>query len=396
MNKKIAEKIEEFIVKHVIALSIGVLSATILVTTLYGISLYLQNKEIMEEEAAKTEIYDAQTTPIGKNVNTYIHALLDSTDDNIVFSPESMNAALDIYSELLVDEDKSLYTEFISNRDYTRYNSASGLELVNRVWINKNADIHIGKDIDIYKKGYIKMLDMKNSSKATKIKDDYVSEHTHGFITSTPTVFNNETIFDVMSVAYFKDIWKASGGFNEKTINFKNEDGSIVETDGFYTTRAWYIETDQGVSTEIPYQNGFTFGVILPYDDVELKDVDITAFIDKENTIEREAYVEIPEFEVENTHKSLLNSLGLKPGKIREDITKEGGSTNVSQVAKIVVDRTGTEAAAVSEAHFTVGCVYIPEDKDEPVRIICDRPFAFYIYDTVNNDVAFIGAIRNF
>ena len=64
----------------------------------------------------------------------------------------------------------------------------------------------------------------------------------------------------------------------------------------------------------------------------------------------------------------------------------------ICQIAKIKVDHEGTEAAAVTE--IVKGAIQSIDDT-RPFEFICDKPFAYYITDTVNNDIAFIGVVNH-
>ena len=63
----------------------------------------------------------------------------------------------------------------------------------------------------------------------------------------------------------------------------------------------------------------------------------------------------------------------------------------IFQTAKIKVDCEGTEAAAVTEILVKTNGI---EEMRPTYDMVCNRPFAYYIYDTVNNDVAFMGVVN--
>lgn len=79
-------------------------------------------------------------------------------------------------------------------------------------------------------------------------------------------------------------------------------------------------------------------------------------------------------------------------GKVDPEIMEDANyQTTIYQIDKIRFDHTGTEAAAISEVVNTMMSAVIEEAP--PFEFICDRPFAYAIEDTLNGDIAFIGAV---
>ena len=91
-----------------------------------------------------------------------------------------------------------------------------------------------------------------------------------------------------------------------------------------------------------------------------------------------------PEYTAENTLKleDYLGKLGL---------VKEEPNTNIqiTQIAKIKVDKTGTEAAAVTEIIKDNAVTEVRPYKN----ISFNKPFYYAIYDNINDDFAFVGQV---
>jgi serine protease inhibitor len=105
-------------------------------------------------------------------------------------------------------------------------------------------------------------------------------------------------------------------------------------------------------------------------------------------------HVRFPEFESKYTTFFEGTKIpGLVASPISPAIYDGDLMTQISQVAKIKVDKEGTTAAAVTEITLTGSSM--PPAPPEEVNIICDRPFVYFIYDPVNQDIAFLGYVRN-
>jgi serine protease inhibitor len=99
----------------------------------------------------------------------------------------------------------------------------------------------------------------------------------------------------------------------------------------------------------------------------------------------------MPEFETKSEYEFSFDTFGIDAGVINPDVYNGDVSSVISQVAKVKVDHKGTEAAAVTEILVKSNAI---AEEHEIYEMTCDRPFFYYIYDTVNNDVAFIGVVN--
>ena len=318
--------------------------------------------------------------------------MLASGSDNSVFSLESLKCAADMYSHLLTEEGKTAYKECLGGIDYMSYKGNDAFRIVNRLWVNKNKDLNL-KKVNLGKVVY--EMDMSDAAKATAEKDKFVSDSTDGFIESTPTEFNSDVVVDAMNVLYFKDTWdEGDKELDDVETDFNNLDGSKTAVKMFCDYGKYVTTSANAMCYTMPYTNGFTFSAILPAEGYDVSDVDIDMFISGDaETKHGDVNFKMPEFETESVYTADLLEFGFPSYSIDHDIYPTEVDTVVTQVAKIRVDHEGTEAAAVSEIMVMDAMAVI--DESEQIDMICDRPFLYYIYDTINNDVAFIGIVQN-
>lgn len=352
--------------------------------------------EWKKDDTAKEHINKATsvTEPATRsNIKTYIDYMTSTVDDkNAVFSPESLNSALCLYGKLADNEGSNSINDFIGDIDYLQYNNSGAFKMFNRLWLNSNKNFNVACiDID---KDIIYEIDMKKED-ATAEKDKWVSEQTSGFITSTPSVFNDNVYLDAMNVVYFKDKWlDGDKPLSDTDYVFHNADNTETPVKMIMDSGKTGRRTKNAMSYTMTYADGFTFTAVVPNEDINIEDVDLERFINNSpEYVNNKVEFYMPEFEIENTYDITCGEFGINPGSIREDVLDLSNVAfpKIGQIAKVKVDHTGTEAAAVSEFKVMYG---LAPDKEEPIELICDRPFYFYITDELNKDIAFIGIVN--
>lgn len=322
--------------------------------------------------------------------DTYQYLLHIAKGENAVISPESLNTAIYMYSKLVTDNDA---LQKFTSHDYLNYKTTDYFKSINRIWINSNYGVNLH---NTGLEEFSCNLDMSNSNKATKEKNNYVKKQTNNFIEKTSSVLDNSVIFDIMNIIYFKDNW--DGGSKHLTTDayeFTNKNGSMIKVPMITGFTGTTYQLDNAVEYSTYYANGFLFNVVLPIYGKSVEDIDldkaVTAIQNKESTTSLYGDLYLPEFEITTDVKIEFEDLGLTMPQINDEICKLNAIPTIYQIAKIKVDKNGTEAAAVTESVDKAG---IMED-DNGYDIVCDRPFAYYIYDTINNDIAFVGIVNN-
>ncbi|SFQ46802.1 Serine protease inhibitor [Lachnospiraceae bacterium XBB1006] len=336
------------------------------------------------EPKAKEEAVVVKEEKAQAYVGRYVEQLRTmGKKGNYIYSPESMNCALSMFRYVTTkEENRKVIEKIVGDTDYLAYaNNEKSFRLINRIWKNQNKEMKIADEI----KDYIYEMDMSDSGAATKKKNAYVSEQTNQFITSTPSILSKDTIYDIMNVTYFKDQWKDGDLRKDTKLHvFTTGTGKKTKTKYLhYDSAKTYYENDTAKAVEVPYRDGFSLLLIRPK-----KTLDAVSF---ENLLEQskvadQVQVKFPEFETKSKFDltDYFKNLG---------ITKESADTDLKilQVAKIKVDKKGTEAAAVSE--IVCGVTSIPTQEPKIVKISMNKPFYYAILDKKNQDVAFVGQV---
>ena len=295
-------------------------------------------------------------------------------NDNIFYSPVSINIALSYFLKI-IEKDAS-YNEI---KNFIEYNwlefkpSSDCYKIVNTLWINKNKNFYLSNISDIE----LIEIDMTDSAKATDIKNRFVNEKTKGFITSTPTVFNKDTISDLMNIIYFKDAWRC--GELQKTIlpiTFNNFDGTSKLIRMMIYKSSYYYENDTCYMVPVEYKSGLTFNLV--YAKNNLEDVNLNNL----RYVHNKANIKFPQFETNisfelTKYADALGIPNIKNSRLIFD-TNGDSETSITHTARITVDPVGTEAAAVTEIYSIRGCMLRPQ---EPIELTFDKPFYYLIKD---------------
>ena len=240
---------------------------------------------------------------------------------------------------------------------------------------------------------------MQDPSTVGKI-NKWCSDKTHELI---PEIINStENIESVLiNALYFKANWLEEfyEGATKKEI-FKGSKGD-VEVDMMHSTESTYLENEHAIGFIKHYFDGYAFVGILPKNEgaFNLADLDLEGLINSK-TYEYDVNIGLPKFKVEyeTSLVSALQQFGVKDAFIPkvanfEGIAKDLFITDIIHKTYISVDEIGTEAAAVTAITMD-NAAFAPEQK-QVKDVILDRPFAFAIIKTDNNNILFSGKITN-
>ncbi len=340
----------------------------------------------------------AKAVTVSKSLQSYGEYLKKSDQINQIFSPTSMNSAFYMNSLMLEDEDKAKFDAFLENKNYLKIENSSALKSVNRIWVNSVQPVYLPASLS--EVGY--SLDMSQSVSATAEKNEYVKTQTDGFIPSTPTTFDINTIMDVMNIVYFKDSWKGGDRVVDGShTTFQNSDGTVTQnvnfirqySDNTEKDQVSFYSTDKAHACTIGYENGCNFTIVLPDSGYELKDVDLQPFMgNTAKEVTDQVIFSMPEFCINTTFQPSFSDFDLPNAKVRKEIYNGDQVNSIIQVAKIQVDRSGTEAAAVTEILKVSSALPV----QEPFQMICDRPFYYYISDAKNDEILFMGKLEKY
>ena len=299
--------------------------------------------------------------------------------DNVIFSPVSLNTALNMYQHLSNDaEYNASISEFTNGINYLDYTyPGDTYKSVNRIWVNEINKTQV-PDSDLTDLEYV--MDMSDSQKATDEKNAFVNEQTNGFITKTPSVLNTDTVYDIMNILYFKDEYKSKLKKLDYEPVFNNEDGTESKPQFVKFNASSFYQNSTVTVVSVDYKNGNKLLLIKP--NTSINAVNLTDIFEEETYGNMDVY--FPLFSAENSF--MLNDFA-------EEVFGKPAPVDIMQVAKIEVDENGTTAAAVTEM--------IKSNRIEPVEVEktelwFDNPFYYAIEDTTNGDIAFIGRVSNF
>ena len=372
---------------------------------------------------------------LSESVNGFSRAYFATLnhDENIFYSPYSIAAALslvangatgdtqrEILSALHADSLENLNAEFKNFRSTIaeNYSGTNILRDANLILVNKN---FIGNGVNPSFKNSarniygaeIRAADFAGNLNGEKKKIAvWIDKKTNHFLPNYQSSANSATVVDLLNVVYFKGTWNFP--FDAESTadkNFTNRDGSTASVKMMRKTfdhEISYAENDSFKGIEIPYKNSAAaMYVILPKSDSNLK---IADKLDAENFIAQiaaapkfngEVSVWLPKFELD-----IKNNLvdDLKAIGIERAFSNDAEFFNLVQnvqlkidsathQAKIRVDESGTEAAAVTE--FTFETTAMPPQYRKFVEFHADRPFFFVIRDVESGVNLFTGVVNH-
>lgn len=354
--------------------------------------------------------------------------------ENITFSPVSLNLALtlagygargetekQIKDYIGVDNYKNLYSEYmrISNEiynvsgsdniedlDYLPYRTA--YEITNSIWADDELNVKdeyisaVENDLS----AVANTIDFDNADEAADTINDWCDEKTHGLI---PTIVNPMSLANIQAVLlntiYFESPW-ASDIWNKVTDggSFTNIHGDEIEDVQYISAKLnEYYENSTVQAVRVPYINGMEFIALLPKDnkEFELSSLGVPELLSADPVAgSYDVYVTMPyiNFESEMNLTENLIQLGMTDMFDSSVADFSGISddglfvSDVIQKTKIELDENGTKAAAVTAILMKTTSTIIPDEREE-VKIDFNRPFAFMIYDSYNEQIVFMGKV---
>ena len=378
---------------------------------------YEAKHTVMTENAPDDEFVKALTQFAVSSTG----ALLSNTQENQLFSPLSLYYPLALCAIGAGGETKSqlldaLYLagfndEYIAAQSAKlfRYlymdNEVSNLNLANSLWMEQFSFKEDFLDTAA-KEFYASLYEVDFSQDSTaKEMAKWVSEHTGGLINPEYN-FSEDLALMILNTIYFKDAW--SKNFDRqltKADEFTLSDGSVVSADFMnMTSNRDYIDGNGWSLLELATMGGVTMNFILPDEGLAPEDLmspeKLSAILEMDGeSVFAQVTASIPKFDfgVENGLMELLSALGithaLDPELADFSSMAEDGMyiSSARQFARINIDEDGVEAAAYTEISGDTTSALV--DEPQPVELIFDRPFLFFIeYQGV---ILFTGIVQN-
>ncbi len=351
--------------------------------------------------------------------------------ENIFYSPYSIAAALsvvangatgetqrEILAALNFDSLENLndaFKNFRANLD-KNYSGENILRDANLMLVNKN---FIGNGINpSFKKtaenvygAEIRAADFTGNLNGEKKKiAAWIDKKTNHFLPNYQSSASAATIVDLLNVIYFKGNWNfpfEKYATAEKIFTSINgETSSVPMMRQIFTRKIAYAENASCKGIALPYKNfGAEMILILPKDAnalnvAEIFDEDFVAQVAAAPRFNGKVDVLLPKFEldIKNNLVKDLRQIGIERAftnsaefyNLVQNIQLK--IDNATHQAKIKVDETGTEAAAVTEISLrTTAAAPIPM---QTVEFHADRPFAFVIRDVESGVDLFAGVVN--
>jgi len=385
------------------------------------ISSPLPIEEIPTTVISTTEIPEEVSQAITNFSQTLFRKVLSDSAQNPVISPLSayyalsmvaqgaQNHTLDEFSYLLNHNTANLPLELfnLANR-FMNTDGSTILNIAGSVWVADRYDVYPNFDriMTNYFGAPARSRDLPNPATIVEI-NRWVHDNTEGLIDRIVDSLSPCTAMVLLNALYFKGTWQYEM-FDHRGV-FYLASGEAVNANFISTSRnftatenALYIAvTARYEAALLPYDCGrLGFLIVRPTDSTIVRDfADTYDLADIWSNLWRghNAVIIMPEFELEFeiTMNNVLQNMGLAtafaPGADFSGLVTESPLPGfeidqVLQKVRIIVDKYGTEAAAVSGAILST-------ISSPPPPLIFNTPYIFAIYDLESGIPLFMGVM---
>ena len=339
---------------------------------------------------------------------------------NSMFSPLSLNMALGMLAEGAEGSTKEALAKYLGTDDYgtfaenymklakENYNGKSGkdknyFELANSFW-GDNAFPFKQDYKNVVKQKFgaeIRNMDFGGRDKVVGEVNRWVSDKTHKMIPKLLEDIEPETVAILVNTVYFESAWTEDWDYDaDRKDTFTLSDGSEKELSLMRSDGGAYFENDNATAFSNTYKNGLEFIGILPKEtgDFTIESLDIPSLLTSK-TYEYDVYARMPKltFDTELPLAAALSAAGLSEIFERDKADLSGMSeeelwvSDVLQKTRLELDEHKTKAAAAT-AIATNGAGAMPKERIRK-EVFLDRPFAFVIYDSAEDQIVFLGKV---
>lgn len=271
-------------------------------------------------------------------------------------------------------------------------------ESSNSVWYDNSTSLH---------PNFVNVLDRKSiaetyqrdlsSIDAMNEINSWVEKKTYGMINSiveTPVM----SYMAMFNVVYFKGAWSIP--FNRTSTRktpFNNQDGTTTTVNSMFQNSVnLYAKTADAEAVTLGYgaEDVFQMMIIVPNKGVDINNYllnfDYAKYTELSNSTKTvDLALRFPKFDIKMTasYEEMVGRMGLKlPNAFEGILNVSVPFDGLSQVARVIVNEEGTEAAAVTGGDF--GGEIITHEK---VVLNVDRPFLFLIREKKGGAILFAG-----
>jgi serpin B len=342
---------------------------------------------------------------------------------NVFISPTSISLALTMVYDGALEQTKDAVGKTLNFQNLTNINNDSQylgqsfssrqnveLSVANSIWLNTDLQLNSEYQADMkkYFDAGVSVLDFSLPASANTI-NSWVSDKTHGKITSivNPPLNDYETI--LINAVYFKGKWNIP--FDKSATrdeDFTAGDGSISKVPMMvHSDKYNYLENSEFQAIELSYKDNLSMFVFLPNASlVSMKIEDFTQTIDSakwnewhSQFEEKQGTILLPRFKT--TYSTKLNeplkSLGMGIAFSNDANFSRMSSTplkidTVIHKTFVETNEEGTEAAAVT------GVTMVGTSAERPIEMPfymkVNHPFFFMIYDEQTGSILFMGTMN--
>ncbi len=286
--------------------------------------------------------------------------------------------------------------DFDENAEVTR-----ALQIANSVWKRNDITQNFSEAyLDKIQKCYAAENYTFTEKNAVEKINFWANEKTHGLIPAIlPQNYDARDLSPVvlMNALYLKDEWVYPfEDYATKDDDFTTADGSVITKSFMNNTESFdYYEDESTQLVVLPMQQGIYMAYVLGSTE---------NLGEKFAQVKREhVHVSIPKIDLETSFADeqlvdFLKTRGVSQA-FDEDLADFSAMLDeqiyvddIIQKTRLKTDESGLEAAAVTGILAEIAA---EADPMEPKRFIADRPFSFYIYNTVNgnSNLLFAGEI---
>ena len=275
------------------------------------------------------------------------------------------------------------------------------ISIANALFVNQKYPVKAGYK-SVVEKNYeakVSNLDFNDIHGSAKIINKWCFDNTNGLIPEIIDTVDPSALVYLLNALYFKGAWMY--GFKAKDTSrktFTKEGGNKIKVQMMKLNEdLQYSENELFQSVSLPFGKGnFQMNLYLPVEGKTVSDVSKALRTEGLSAFQRQAKVdlEIPKFETsfEIMLNDLLKAMGIQTAfSSNADFSLMSeyigdSSLFTKQVAKIIVNEEGAEAAAVTVGWFLTSAL-------PPLNVSfhADRPFLYTITETMTGAVLFAG-----
>ena len=307
------------------------------------------------------------------------------------------------------------YTNMLNNKKILAFE-----ELANSIWVDKNTTLKEDGINNLANNFNCDLFSVNfKTSEGEKAINAYIKDKTHGIIDSDLDL-SPETLITLINTFYLKEVWNEDGDelkFTDKAYDFKNADGSVVNTkllQGYYFNgniydgegyTSFYTRTDHGFDIKfIVPTDGHTIEEVFTSDNIyNINNLGDYGYIDEENKLLHHTRVFFPEYKASfdgNLADILKNDFGITKLFDFEqcdfsNVTDEQlACDGVIHKCSIDVNDKGIEGAAVTVMPMAGAAGPLDGYEEVYHDYIVDRAFGFVITDSYGA-VLFSGVVNS-